>query len=111
VVATTPSDFVGLRYEIIWKRSTNTGSSKVLARGFSNDHDTIFLYSKSTQYVANKLFAPHSEEYVKSKFSQSDERGPYQLQPLKTVSDEKLRESVQKAVSLSLARGRANPSI
>ena len=27
------------------------------------------------------------------------------------ISDEKLRESVQKAVSLSLARGRANPSI
>jgi hypothetical protein len=28
-----------------------------------------------------------------------------------TIDDEKLRESVQKAVSLSLARGRANPPV
>src|SRR5690606_18673347 len=80
------------RNEIIWKRSTNTGSSKVLAKGFSNDHDTILYYSKSDQYTSNKQFVPHSEEYIKAKFTQSDERGRYQLQPLKTVSAEKLSE-------------------
>ncbi len=78
------------RNEIVWKRSTNTGSSKVLARGFSNDHDTILLFSKSESFVANKQFVPHSEAYIKSKFTQKDARGLYQLQPLKTVSKEKL---------------------
>jgi adenine-specific DNA-methyltransferase len=78
--------------EIIWKRSTNTGSSKVLARGFSNDHDTILLYSKSATFTSNKQFVPHSGEYIKAKFTQRDERGLYQLQPLKTVSAERLAE-------------------
>ncbi|MGA7162088.1 MAG: site-specific DNA-methyltransferase [Bacteroidota bacterium] len=80
------------RNEIIWKRSTNTGSSKVLAKGFSNDHDTILYYSKSQEYTSNKLFIPHSEDYIKTKFTQKDEKGWYQLQPLKTVSDEKLKQ-------------------
>lgn len=80
------------RNEIIWKRSTNTGSSKVLARGFSNDHDSILMFSKSENYVSNKQFIPHSEAYIKAKFTQRDKRGLYQLQPLKTVSDEKLAQ-------------------
>lgn len=84
--------YENFRNEIIWKRSTNTGSSKVLAKGFSNDHDTIFYYSKSEKYTSNKLFVPHSEEYIKTKFTQKDEIGWYQLQPLKTVSEEKLKD-------------------
>ncbi|MEM8968835.1 MAG: DNA methyltransferase, partial [Bacteroidota bacterium] len=50
----------------------------------------ILYFTKSENYVSNKLFLPHSKEYIKSKFTQEDERGLYQLQPLKTVSDEKL---------------------
>lgn len=84
--------FSNFRNEIIWKRSTNTGSSKVLAKGFSNDHDTLLLYSKSERFTSNKQFVPHNPEYVKSKFKHVDDRGPYQLQPLVTVSEEKLAE-------------------
>lgn len=76
--------------EIVWKRSTNTGSSKALAKGFSSDHDCLYCFAKTDSYITNKLYTPHSQEYIRAKFTQSDERGPYQLQPLKTVSAEKL---------------------
>lgn len=46
--------YENFRNEIVWKRTTNTGSSKVLAKGFSNDHDAILYFTKSGNYTSNK---------------------------------------------------------
>ena len=77
-----------LRNEIIWQRTTNTGSSKARARKFSADTDTILYYSKSSEFQFNKLFREYSEKYLK-RFKYKDKRGYYRWSALKTYSQEK----------------------
>lgn len=47
--------------EIIWRR-TNAKSQSY--KTFPNNHDTIFYYAGSSDYVFNRLFLPHSPEYI-----------------------------------------------
>jgi DNA modification methylase len=77
------------RSEVIWERTTNTGSSKATARRFATDHDTILFYARDArQVVFTTQFRPYSERYIKHYYihDDGDGRGPYQLQALKTYS-------------------------
>ena len=73
--------------EIIWQRTTNTGSSKALAQKFSTDTDSIFYYRKSDEFIFNKQYRPYEEEYIK-RFKYEDERGKYRWTLLKTYSQD-----------------------
>ncbi len=57
------------RTEIIWKRTHAKG---LAFRGFPNNHDTIFYYTKGNDYVFNRLYWPLSEEYIKGFYKQVD---------------------------------------
>lgn len=77
--------------EIIWQRTTNTGSSKALAQKFSVDTDSIFYYRLGEDYTFNKQYRPYEEEYI-NRFKYEDERGKYRWTLLKTYSKEKYEE-------------------
>ena len=61
------------RNELIWKR-TSARSDVV---GWGNIHDVIFFYSKSADFVWNRVFQQYDEEYLEAKYSNRDERGAY----------------------------------
>jgi DNA modification methylase len=77
--------------EIIWQRTTNTGSSKSLSKRFSADTDTILFYTKTEQFTFNKLYREYGETYLK-RFKYQDVKGKYRWQAMKTYSDEKLHD-------------------
>lgn len=81
--------------EIIWQRTTNTGSSKALAQKFSIDTDNIFYYRLGEDYTFNKQYRPYEEEYI-NRFKYEDERGKYRWTLLKTYS-QKTYEELDKA--------------
>lgn len=47
------------RNEIVWKRTSAHSDSKTCGRA----HDTIFLYTKSDEFIWNKQYQPYAEEY------------------------------------------------
>jgi site-specific DNA-methyltransferase (adenine-specific) len=62
------------RSEIIWERTTNTGSSKASARRFSTDHDTILFYTReSRDYTFETQYRPYSKQYIKRYYIYDDE--------------------------------------
>ncbi|HRQ36552.1 MAG TPA: DNA methyltransferase [Chloroflexota bacterium] len=65
--------------EIAWKRSYGHGDSQ---RSMGRAHDVIFVYTKSNQYLLNRFYHEHSEEYIKGFFRHKDERGVYKLENL-----------------------------
>jgi DNA modification methylase len=75
------------RNEILWLRTTNSGSSKAIAKRLPNDTDSIFYYSKTSEYRFNKITREHGEEYLK-RFKYQDEYGYYRWQALKTFSQQ-----------------------
>ncbi|MBI4547822.1 MAG: site-specific DNA-methyltransferase [Ignavibacteriae bacterium] len=79
--------YENFRNEIIWQRTTNTGSSKSIAKKLSNDTDSMLYYGKSGSIVFNKLFRDYGETYL-DRFKYKDERGYYRWSALKTYSDE-----------------------
>jgi DNA modification methylase len=83
--------FRNYRNEIIWQRTTNTGSSKGIANKLSNDTDSIFYYTRSDSPIFNKQYRPYTEDYL-SRFKYEDERGRYRWQYMATYSQEKLKE-------------------
>ncbi|HEV7331888.1 MAG TPA: site-specific DNA-methyltransferase [Flavisolibacter sp.] len=84
--------------EIIWQRTTNTGSSKALAKKFSADTDVIFLYRKNADnYIFNKLFKNYGASYLERfKYDDKDGKGAYRWQYMKTYSQKKLQELEEK---------------
>lgn len=81
--------------EVIWNRSTNTGSSKSVARRFSTDHDVILFYTKDKDdYLFNMQYRAYTEEYIKHYYiyDDNDGRGKYQTQALATYSKERYEE-------------------
>ena len=81
------------RSEVVWNRSTNSGSSKSIAKRFPTDHDVILFYSKEIELLKfNSQFKVYSEEYIKHYYiyDDNDGKGKYQLQALKSVSEERL---------------------
>lgn len=93
--------------EIVWPRTTNTGSSKAIAKRFSFDTDTLLVFKKGIEYTHNTQYRPYSEEYIKHYFvhNDNDGRGPYQLQALATVSEEK-RLALEKDNRIVQGRGK-----
>jgi adenine specific DNA methylase Mod len=78
--------------EIVWKRTPHAGSSKARSTRFPINHESIFLYSKSQDYVFENQYVSYDEQYVK-RFSNpdADPRGPWQSVSLKTYSEETLK--------------------
>jgi site-specific DNA-methyltransferase (adenine-specific) len=56
--------------EVIWKRTTPKG---LAFTRFSANHDVVFFYRKSNQYVWNPQYAAYSDEY-RQRFNLMDER-------------------------------------
>jgi len=96
-----------LQSEIIWPRTTNTGSSKAIAKKFSFDTETLLYFSKGSKITFNKIYKPYSEDYIKHYFvhDDGDGRGRYQLQALATYSDSRCNE-LQADNRLVKGRGR-----
>lgn len=78
------------RNEITWERTTDTGSSKAIAKFFPRNVDIILFYSKSDNYVYNKLYTEYDIEYINSKFKEKDDNGQFRWQVLKTYSESTL---------------------
>jgi adenine specific DNA methylase Mod len=96
------------RNEIIWNRSTNTGSSKGIAKRFPTDHDVIFLYFKNKNVAFfNPLHKSYSDDYIKHYYiyDDNDGKGKYQVQALKTFSKERL-EQLEKENRIVKGKGR-----
>lgn len=75
--------------EIIWRRTTSTGSSKAISRRFPSNHDTIFLFSKTSEYTYNRQYNPYEEEYLKRfRYDDNDGRGLYRIDNLSSYSQE-----------------------
>jgi len=74
--------------EIVWIRSTDTGSSKAISKKFPANTDTILFYTKSDFFTFNSSYTDYSEEYL-SRFKYEDADGKYRWQCLKTYSKEK----------------------
>lgn len=75
--------------EIIWKRQSPS-SSKARAKKYSADHDTIYYFTKSSNYIFNKTYGEYPEEEIEKRFRQSDEKGRYKDAELATYSEETL---------------------
>lgn len=81
--------------EIIWERTFNSGSSKALARKFPMNTDTIFYYTKTSNYTFNKQYKPYSEGALK-RYDKVDEHGRrFKWNPMKTYSEEKLNRLIE----------------
>lgn len=67
--------------EIIWRRTNAKG---LAFRSFPNDHDTIFYYTKSNNYVFNRQYLPHDKKYIKKfyKYVEQETGRQYQLADL-----------------------------
>ena len=77
--------------EIVWLRSTDTGSSKAISKKFPANTDSILYYTKSSSFNFNPLYDEYSPEYMK-RFKYKDINGDYRWQCLKTYSDEKYKQ-------------------
>ena len=80
------------RNEIVWLRTTGTGSSKARAKRFPAEHDCMLFFSKAKNVsIFSTQYRPYSEEYIHKSYRHDDNdgKGPYQIQALKTVSAER----------------------
>lgn len=57
--------------EIVWQRL----AARSDATTYNHIHDTLFFFTKTENFIWNQQFAPYTDEYIKSKFSQIDENG------------------------------------
>ena len=70
-----------LRREIIWWRDNPSGG-KAGANNYIHDHDIVFYYCKSQNFVFNRPFEDYSQEYIdqRFKFNDGDGKGLYRKQ-------------------------------
>ncbi len=61
--------------EISWKRTGAHSDSKQGSAHFGRVHDLIFFYSKAPGFKWQALWRPHDPTYLKSHYSQVDEKG------------------------------------
>ena len=80
--------------EIVWKSTTNTGSSKAISKKFPNSTNNLFLYSKSKNYYYKPQYRELTEDY-KRMFRYKDEKGWYNWNALATYS-KKTYEKLEK---------------
>jgi site-specific DNA-methyltransferase (adenine-specific) len=64
------------RSEIIWRRSN---AHNKITRQYGPIHDTILFFSKSDDFVFHPGVRPYTLEYIRARFTQSDQWGFYQL--------------------------------
>ena len=64
--------------DVVWKR-TSARSDAVF---WGPIHDTILFYTKTEEYVWNKVYQAYEEKYLDAKYSNSDERGRYRTDNL-----------------------------
>lgn len=62
------------RNEISWKK---LNSPKAQSKGFGNQYDNIFYYTKDNNFSFNKIYKEYSSEQLKA-FSKNDSKGQYQ---------------------------------
>lgn len=67
------------RNTVIWRRTTGKSAA---VHNLGTMHDSILVYAKSTITRFRPILIPYSDKYKKTKYGQSDERGPYQLDQL-----------------------------
>jgi adenine-specific DNA-methyltransferase len=60
-----------LQSEIIWKRTTAHSDSK----SFGNIHESIFYFSKSSEYTFNPQYTAYSDEYAETRYKHKDPDG------------------------------------
>lgn len=74
--------------EIIWRRSTSTGSSKAISNKFPSNHDSILFFSRTpNKYKYERQYVEYSEEYLKRfKYDDNDGKGLYRISDLNTYS-------------------------
>jgi DNA modification methylase len=63
------------RNEIVWKRTGAHGGAK----RWGPVHDIILFYTKTDQYLWNRVYEPLDEDYIEEFYRHQDERGRYQL--------------------------------
>ena len=74
--------------EIIWRKTTSTGSSKAISNRFPSNHETIFFCIKSDKYLYNRQYRDYDPEYLKRfKHDDNDGRGPYRIDNLSSYSE------------------------
>ena len=74
--------------ELVWRRTTNSGSSKSIAKRYPANSDIIFFYTKSDAYKFDHTRTEYSDKY-RSRFTKQDERGYYYCDNLKTYSQQR----------------------
>ena len=63
--------------EIVWK---STNSSKIRAKTFGSPANSIFLYTKSSDFIFNKIYRAHDEKSLKPyRYDDNDGRGKYRV--------------------------------
>jgi adenine-specific DNA-methyltransferase len=96
--------------EIKWKRVVSTGSSKSISKKYPVADDSIFTFSRSSNYIWNGIYEEYSEEY-KKRFTQKDAQGYFYWDNLKSYSQETLERLIaSKRIKLPLVQGR-NPRV
>jgi DNA modification methylase len=59
------------RSEVIWKRTSGRSDAK----RFGNVHDTIFFYTRSSDYIWNQEYQPYDPDYVEQYYRFKDPDG------------------------------------
>jgi len=78
------------RNEIVWERTSGTGSSKNLAKKFPANTDTILFYTKTDNYTFSHIIRELSETALK-RYDKIDEQGRrFFWADMRTYSNEKL---------------------
>ena len=89
------------RREIIWNRGNPSGG-KAAANNYIHSHDTILYYTKSENFIFNKLYEPYTQEYINERFTHDDNdgKGRFRLQGSgANLRKQYLSESKGKAVT------------
>jgi site-specific DNA-methyltransferase (adenine-specific) len=60
------------RNEIVWKRTSGHNDAR---RRFGDQSDTILFYAKDSDHTFNTTFAPYTQKYIQSHYSNVDEKG------------------------------------
>lgn len=57
--------------DVTWKRQTSSGFKGKNSMG--KNHDSILVYSKSSEFLYNTIYLPYTEDYIKQRFCHVEE--------------------------------------
>jgi len=84
---------INYRSEIIWKK---VNSPKAQSKGFGNQYDSIFFYTKSENYFFNKIFKEYTEKQIGS-YSKDDNDGKGLYQTVALIAGGTQRSAKRKS--------------